>query len=106
MAKFMIQASYTAEGLKGLQKDKASGRRDAMAKAMESIGGRLESVYYCLGQDDVIIIVDAPDVASVTALCIAVSATGMVRTHTIPLLTVEETDRALSKGSEYRAPGR
>src|ERR1700682_2459091 len=27
MAKYLIHASYTAEGLKGLQKDKASGRR-------------------------------------------------------------------------------
>lgn len=43
MAKFMIQASYTAEGLKGLQKDKASGRRDAVAKAFEMVGGKLES---------------------------------------------------------------
>ena len=29
MPKYLIQASYTAEGLKGLQKDKASGRRTA-----------------------------------------------------------------------------
>jgi uncharacterized protein with GYD domain len=106
MAKFMIQGSYTAEGLKGLQKDKASGRRDAIAKAMESIGGRVDSVYYCLGQDDVIVIVDAPDVASVTALCVAVGTTGLVRTRTTPLLTVEETDRALAKSAAYRAPGR
>jgi uncharacterized protein with GYD domain len=106
MAKFMIQASYTNEGLKGLQKDKASGRRDAIAKAMESIGGRLETMYYCLGQDDVVVIVDAPDVASVTALCVSVGATGLVRTRTTPLLTVEETDRALAKSASYRAPGR
>jgi len=28
MPKYMIHAAYTAEGLKGLQKDKASGRRE------------------------------------------------------------------------------
>ena len=28
------------------------------------------------------------------------------RTRMTPLLTVEETDRALSKSSSYRAPGR
>ena len=104
--KFMIQASYTSEGLKGLLQDKASGRRDAMAKAMESVGGRLDSVYYCLGQDDVILIVDAPDVAAVTSICVAVGASGLVRTHTTPLLTVEETDRALAKSASFRAPGR
>ena len=32
MAKFLITASYSTEGLKGLQKDKASGRRDAVRR--------------------------------------------------------------------------
>ncbi len=106
MAKFMIQASYTAEGLKGLLKDKASGRRDAIAKAMESVGGRLDAVYFALGQDDIIVIVDAPDVASVTAICVLVGASGLVRPRTTALLTVEEADRALAKAAAYRAPGR
>src|SRR5579885_980511 len=97
MAKFMIQASYTAEGLKGLLKDKASGRRDAIAKAMESVGGRLDAVYFALGQDDIIVIVDAPDVASVTAICVLVGASGLVRPRTTALLTVEEADRALAR---------
>jgi hypothetical protein len=35
----------------------------------------------------------------------AVSATGLVRTKTTALLTVEETDRALAKKVSYRAPG-
>lgn len=106
MAKFMIQASYTAEGLKGLQKDKASGRRDAVAKAFEMVGGKLESLYYCLGEDDVVVIGEAPDVVSITALCVAVGASGLVRPRTTALLTVEETDRALAKAAAYRPPGR
>jgi hypothetical protein len=32
MPKYLIQASYSAEGLKGLQKDKASGRKAAASK--------------------------------------------------------------------------
>src|SRR5829696_10070574 len=31
MPKFLIQASYTVEGFRGLRKDGASGRRDAVA---------------------------------------------------------------------------
>jgi hypothetical protein len=37
MAKFLVQATYTAEGLRGLQKDKASGRREAITKAVKSL---------------------------------------------------------------------
>src|SRR5215831_2832402 len=106
MAKYLIQASYSAEGLKGLQKDKASGRRTAVASAAESLGGKLESIYYCFGQDDVIAIFDLPDNVAVSALSLAASASGLVRSRTTPLLTVEEVDKALAKNPNYRAPGR
>jgi uncharacterized protein with GYD domain len=106
MPKYLIQASYTAEGLKGLQKDKASGRRSAVAQAVEGIGGRLEGMYYGLGEDDVFVIVDAPNTGAVAAMSIAVSASGLVRTRTTALMTVEEVDQALAKSVSYRAPGR
>jgi uncharacterized protein with GYD domain len=106
MPKYLIQASYTAEGLKGLQKDKASGRRNAVTQAVEGIGGRLEAIYYSLGKDDVFVIVDAPNIGAVAAMSIAVSASGLVRTRTTALMTVEEVDQALAKSVSYRAPGR
>jgi uncharacterized protein with GYD domain len=106
MPKYLIQASYTAEGLKGLQKDKASGRRTAVASAIETLGGKLEATYYTFGQDDVFVILDLPDNVAASALSLAVSASGLVRTKTTPLLTVEEVDKALAKNINYRAPGR
>jgi uncharacterized protein with GYD domain len=106
MPKYLIQASYTADGLKGLQKDKASGRRNAVASAAESLGGKLESFHFCFGEDDVIAIFDLPDNVAVSALSLAVSASGLVRSRTTPLMTVDEVDKALAKNPHYRAPGR
>jgi uncharacterized protein with GYD domain len=105
MPKYMICASYTAEGLKGLQKDKASGRRRAVTAAVEAVGGKLDAIYYALGEDDVFVIVDLPDTATAAAIGVAVSATGMVRTRTTALLTVQQLDRALEKSVSYRPPG-
>jgi uncharacterized protein with GYD domain len=105
MPKYMISASYTAEGLKGLQKDKASGRRRAVTAAVEAVGGKLDAIYYALGEDDVFVIVDLPDSATAAAIGVAVSATGMVRTRTTALLTVQQLDRALEKSVSYRPPG-
>jgi uncharacterized protein with GYD domain len=105
MPKFMVTASYTAEGLKGLYKDKASGRRDAVRQALESVGGRLEAAYYALGDYDVIIIAELPDAVAASALSLAASATGLVRTRTTALLTVEETDRALATAVKFRGAG-
>jgi uncharacterized protein with GYD domain len=105
MGKYLIQAAYNAEGLKGLQKDKASGRKQAVAKAVEGLGGKLEAMYFTLGEHDVLLIVDMPDAVTGAALGLKVSATGLVRTTTTSLLTIEETDRALAKSVDYRAPG-
>jgi uncharacterized protein with GYD domain len=105
MPKYLICASYSAEGLKGLQKDKASGRRRAMAAAFEGLGGKLEGVYYALGEDDVYVVADLPDNVTAAACGLAVSATGLARTRTTALLTVEEVDRALEKSVNYRPPG-
>jgi uncharacterized protein with GYD domain len=43
MPKFLITGRYTAEGLKGLQKDKATGREKAVAAACEAAGGKLDA---------------------------------------------------------------
>jgi hypothetical protein len=45
------------------------------------------------------------DNASVAALGIAASASGMGRTRTTALMTVEEVDQALAKSINYRPPG-
>jgi uncharacterized protein with GYD domain len=106
MPNYLIQASYTSEGLKGLMKDKASGRKEAVKEALEGLGGKLESIYYCFGKYDVIIVAEVPDNISAAALALAASATGLVRIETTPLLTVKETDKALNKAVDYRAPGK
>ena len=38
MPKYLFQATYTAEGIKGLEKDKAVGWNAALSKAVESLG--------------------------------------------------------------------
>jgi uncharacterized protein with GYD domain len=106
MPKYLISASYSAEGLRGLQRDKASGRRQAVTTAIEGLGGKVEGFYHALGQDDAYLIADLPDNTVAAALGIAVSAAGLVRTRTTALLTVEEVDQALAKSVNYRAPGR
>jgi uncharacterized protein with GYD domain len=105
MSKFLIEASYTAAGLKGLQNDKASGRLEALTRAVQSLGGKVESMHFALGKDDVIAILDLADAAAAAALGVAVSATGLVRTRATALLTVDEMDQALTRSPVYRGPG-
>jgi uncharacterized protein with GYD domain len=105
MPKYLIQASYNAEGLKGLQKDTASGRKAAVSRAVKALKGKVESFYFALGEDDVVVIVDLPDNTSAAALALGASSSGLVRTRTTALLTVDETDVALKRSTGYRPPG-
>ncbi len=106
MPKYLIQASYTTEGLQGLARDSASGRRHDVRAAVKAAGGTVEVFYYAFGADDVITIVDLPDNTAAAAVALSCSSAGGVRLRTTPLLTVEEVDRALDIQTNYRAPGR
>ena len=106
MAKYMIQTSYDADGLKGLQKDKAAGRLAAAKAAVESVGGKFECLYWSMGEHDGLLIAELPDNATAASLAMAVSASGLVRTKTTVLLTAEELDKGLAKTVSYRAPGK
>jgi uncharacterized protein with GYD domain len=105
MPKYLIQGRYTPEGLKGLVKDKASGRKVAVQAAMKALKGKVESLHFALGSDDVVVIVDAPDNIAITSLSLNIGSTGLVNIRTTPLLTVDEVDQALALPSRYRAPG-
>jgi uncharacterized protein with GYD domain len=105
MPKYLFQATYAADGIKGLEKDKASGRKAALSKAMEALGGKLEAFYLAFGEHDWVLLADLPDNASATAFSFAVSGSGLLRATTTPLVSVEEADRALQKKASFQAPG-
>ncbi len=106
MPKYLIEASYTAEGSKGLLKDGGTKRRQAAEAALKSAGATLDAFYYAFGDNDAFVIVDAPDHASVMAASVAINASGAVTTKTTVLLTPEEMDQAVKKTVAYTPPGR
>lgn len=105
MAKYLLQASYVGDGIKGLLKEGGTSRRAAAEKAIKSLGGSLEAFYYAFGDTDVYVIAELPDNASMAALALTVSATGAVTAKTTVLMTPQEVDDAAKKTPAYRAPG-
>jgi uncharacterized protein with GYD domain len=105
MPKFMIKASYNAEGARGLMKEGGSARRAAVQKLAESMGGRIESLYFAFGENDAYVVGEFPDTATVLAVSLAVNASGAVHVSTVPLISPEDVDAASKKNVAYRAPG-
>jgi uncharacterized protein with GYD domain len=105
MPKYLFQASYTTEGLKGLLKDGASKRREVVTQLMKSLGGTVEAFYFAFGDNDIYIITEMPDNVATTAISLTVNASGAVKVKTIVLLTAEEVDQAAKMTVNYRPPG-
>ena len=105
MPKFLIEASYTTDGVKGVQSAGGSSRRDAVAKLAESVGGSLESFHFGFGDSDAYVIVDLPDNEAAAAVALTVNASGATAAKTIVLLTPEEVDAAAQRSVDYRPPG-
>ena len=106
MSKYLLQASYTAEGAKGLLKDGGSKRRAAAKTLVESLGGTIDCFYFAFGKADVVAILDFPDSVSAAAASLAISASGAVTGRVTVLLTPEEIDQAAKKSAKYTLPGK
>jgi uncharacterized protein with GYD domain len=105
MPKFLIEASYTLDGVKGVQSAGGSSRRDAIAELAEGLGGRMESFYFAFGDSDVYTVLDLPDNETATAVALAVNAAGGATVRTTVLVSPEEVDAAAKVSVNYRAPG-
>ena len=105
MAAFLVQFSYTEQGVKGLLKEGGSKRREATEQLIKSLGGKLVAYYFAFGEYDGFIIVEGAENIDVAAAALTVGASGAVKTKTTVLLTPEEVDRATKKSGTYRAPG-
>ena len=76
MPKYLIEASYTHEGVEGVRSKGGSSRRDAVAHTAESLGGQLDAFYFAFGDHDAVVIVDLPDNEAAAAVALSVDAAG------------------------------
>jgi len=105
MPKYLLEVSYTLEGVQGVVAKGGSARKSAAQAAAKSVGGKLDSFYFAFGGTDVVTIADLPDNTAAAALALAVTAGGGATIRTVVLLTPDEIDAATKKGVKYSPPG-
>lgn len=105
MAKFLLSASYTQAGTELLLAEGGTKRREALAAALKSVGGTLESFYYAFGDTDLFMITDLPDDITATALSLRMNAAGVLVVTITKLIDVDAVDEAVLKQVSYRTDG-
>lgn len=105
MPKYLVQGSYTEQGVKGVVKEGGSKRREAVEQLVQRLGGQLESFYFAFGGDDFFVIVDLPSATDAMAVSLTINASGAVKAKTIVLISPDEVDAATKQTVMYRPPG-
>ena len=105
MPKYLFEANYTPEGVKGLRQAGAASRAAAVNDMCAGLGGSLDSFHFAFGEVDAFVICDLPDDEAAAAAAFTVAASGATGVTTIKLLTLEEADAAINRSVDYRPPG-
>ena len=71
MAKFLITASYSPEGLTGVIAEGFQARMETVTTLIEATGGSIEAIYFAYGEADLVAIIDGSEEAAL-ALSMAV----------------------------------
>jgi uncharacterized protein with GYD domain len=105
MPKYLVNASYSPEGVKGVLEKGGTARADAVRTAVEGLGGSMHSFDFAFGADDAVVVVEVPDNVAAAAIGLAVSASGLASTRITVLISPEEIDQAAKKIVAYAPPG-
>ena len=105
MPKYLLQASYTLDGVNGLLQVGGTARSEMLCQMLEGMGGSMEACYYAFGDDDLLLIAELPDDEAATSFSLFISAAGALTVSCTVLLTPETIDAAVSKSVAYRKPG-
>jgi uncharacterized protein with GYD domain len=95
MATYVVLSNFTEQGIRSV-KD-STKRADAVKELAKKYGVTAKEFYWTLGTHDVVVVFEAPDDASMTALGLAIGALGNVRTQTMRAFSREEMNGILAK---------
>ena len=95
MAHYVILASYTEQGIRGIKDTakRAKGFRD-LAKGM---GVTIQDIFWTLGAYDVVLTLEGPNDETVASLMMKVGALGNLKSQTLRAFPESQIEALLSK---------
>ena len=94
MAIYILLSSLSTQGVQTLKSN--PDRLREVNRDVEELGARVLHQWATLGEYDFVNVVEAPDIATVARVSVALGARGSTRIETLPALTVDEFIQTLS----------
>lgn len=95
MPTYVVLSNFTEQGIRSVKE--TTRRADAVKELARKYGVTAREFLWTLGTHDVVVVFDAPDDESMTALGLAIGALGNVRTQTMRAFTREEMQGVLAR---------
>jgi uncharacterized protein with GYD domain len=95
MATYIVLSTFTEQGIRTV-KD-TTKRADAVREMARKMGVDTKSIYWTIGSYDVVATFEAPNDEAMTALSLALSAQGNVRTQTLRAFSKDEVSGIVAK---------
>ena len=94
MPVFILLSTLTQQGIQTLKSNPERLRQ--VNQDIEELGARVLHQWATLGEFDFVNVVEAPDIATIAKVSVALAARGSTRIETLPALEVEEFLATLS----------
>lgn len=95
MATFIATVKFTQQGIAGIHE--TVQRATALKAAAKKMGARITDIYWTLGPFDGVLLFEAPDDETATALMLHIGSLGNVHTQTARAFTAAEIEKVLAK---------
>lgn len=95
MATYILLGNFTDQGIRNV-KD-TTKRADAVREGAKKFGVTMKDIHWTMGQYDMVVTLEAPDDAAVSAYALAVGAGGNIRGQTLRAYSKDEMNAILSK---------
>lgn len=95
MATFIVLASFSDQGIRNVKEtiNRAEGFKDMAKKS----GVTVKDMYWTLGSRDIVVVCEAPDDETATALLLSVASRGYVRSETLRAFSFDEMKKVMGK---------
>lgn len=97
MPTFVSLVNWTEQGVKNFRD--TPKRANAFRELVEKNGGRVISIYWTLGEYDIVAVTEAPDDETFTAVALTLGSLGNVRTTSLRAFDQDEIERIIEKTS-------
>ncbi|MGH2616667.1 MAG: GYD domain-containing protein [Thermomicrobiales bacterium] len=95
MATFVVLGSWTDEGARAARD--TVKRAEVAREAARKLGGDITHIWWTMGHYDLVAILEAPDDETATAIMVAISGSGMVRSETLRAFDAQALTGILAK---------